>query len=157
LTRVGSVLGTPLYMSPEQCAGERLDPRSDVYSLGIIAYQMLTGETPFTGNLYQLIFKHNQMPPPPLREKRPDIPESVAALVMSALAKKPEERPISAAAFMNALRVRAEDEVSFLRQAITLYNQHFSTFFRLALIGYTPFIAGIAGITTASLMMSEMG
>ena len=49
LTRVGSILGTPLYMSPEQCRSESLDTRSDIYSLGVIAYQMLAGECPFTG------------------------------------------------------------------------------------------------------------
>jgi serine/threonine protein kinase len=141
LTRVGMVLGTPHYMSPEQCHGKQLDTSSDIYSLGIIVFEMLAGEPPFTGNMYQLIAKHTDMPPPPLREKRADIPGSVAAVVMSALAKDPSERPVTAVAFAAAFRANAEGEAPILRQAFDIYRQHFYTFACISLGIYLPFVA----------------
>jgi serine/threonine protein kinase len=141
LTRVGSVLGTPLYMSPEQCRGETLNARSDIYSLGVITYQMLAGETPFKGNMHTLVAQHMEAPPPPLKNLRGDIPKPVAELVMSALSKNPAERPVSAAAFASALRANAEGPGTLLRQALALYSEHFPTFIRISLIGYIPFIA----------------
>src|SRR5262249_30317215 len=110
LTRAGAVLGTPLYMSPEQCHGRGLEAQSDIYSLGVIVYEMLAGETPFMGDMYSLIAKHGAMPPPPLKEKRRDISKAVSAVVMSALAKSPSNRPPSAPAFAVALRAAAEGE-----------------------------------------------
>jgi serine/threonine protein kinase/ankyrin repeat protein len=140
LTRIGSVIGTPLYMSPEQCRGEALDTRSDIYSLGVIVYRMLAGETPFSGNIYTLIAQHKEARPPELKEKRRDIPKSVAGVVMSALSKRPEDRPASAEAFAIALRANSEGEVPILRQAFDLYRRRFFTFLSVSAAVFIPFI-----------------
>jgi serine/threonine protein kinase len=139
LTRVGSILGTPLYMSPEQCRGERSDARSDIYSLGIIAYQMLSGQTPFKGNVSEIMKQHLEAKPQPIRDKR--VPKKTVELIMSALAKEPGERPATAAAFSSALRAHSEGAGTLLRRALTLYSEHLPTFLRLALIIYSPLIA----------------
>ncbi|HKP87606.1 MAG TPA: protein kinase [Blastocatellia bacterium] len=138
LTRVGSILGTPLYMSPEQCRSEPLDGRSDIYSLGVIAYQMLAGEPPFKGDIREVMRQHIESPPPPLREKRKKIPKRMAAIIMSALAKNPDERPASAATFASALRASSEGTGKLLRRAFALYSEHFPVFFRLAIVAYLP-------------------
>src|SRR6266498_458287 len=78
LTRVGAILGTPLYMSPEQCRGEHLDVRSDIYSLGIIAYQMLAGTPPFTGQTTSVISAHTNTPPASLQEQGVKLPKRVS-------------------------------------------------------------------------------
>ena len=69
LTAVGSVMGTPFYMSPEQCRGEHLGTRSDIYSLGVVAYRLLTGDTPFKGSSHEVIELHQTAEVPPIREK----------------------------------------------------------------------------------------
>src|SRR5215475_2880509 len=107
MSRFGSVMGTPKYMSPEQCRGERLDKRSDVYSLGVIAYQMLTGEQPFTGTTPELLIRHREADAAPLREKRRDISSGVDAVVRQALAKDKNARPATAGAFAFQLQLRS--------------------------------------------------
>jgi serine/threonine protein kinase len=141
LTRVGSILGTPIYMSPEQCRSEALDARSDIYSLGVMAYQMLAGEPPFTGPAFELMKLHMEAPPPPLREKRRKMPKRMAAIVMSALAKNPEDRPATAAGFASALRATSEGTGALMRRAFALYIEHFPKFFRVTLLMYLPLIA----------------
>ena len=92
-TRVGDVLGTPQYMSPEQTQGEKLDGRSDLFSAGIVLYQMLTGQRPFQGDsLVALAMKIAKDDPPPIEKLRPDTPPALRRIVERCLAKQPERR-----------------------------------------------------------------
>lgn len=140
LTQVGSLLGTPLYMSPEQCRGEELNASSDIYSLGVITYQMLTGETPFSGDLQTVMRLHQEAPPPPLREKNSKIPKKVALLVERAMAKDPQARPTSAAGYASAIRANMEGVGSLLRRAFALYSEYFPLFLRISLLAHIPVI-----------------
>jgi len=139
-TRIGSVMGTPLYMSPEQCRGETLGSGSDIYSLGVIAYRLLTGETPFTGSFDELIEFHQTHEPTPIREKNPKVPRKMAQLISSTLSKDPKQRPSSAAGFAATLRASWEGTSHLLRHAFALYSEHFPTFFQISLLGYAPVI-----------------
>jgi serine/threonine protein kinase len=143
VTQVGAVLGTPTYMSPEQCLGEKLGAASDIYSLGVIAYEMLAGQTPFTGNMMQLMANHVQTAPQPLKEKNPDVRKGVEEVVMSALAKNPAERPATAAAFSSALRARSEGPGAILSRAFALYTGRFPLFLRISLVAYIPVLAAL--------------
>ena len=140
LTRVGAIMGTPLYMSPEQCRGERLDARADIYSLGVIAYQMLAGTPPFTGDMMTIIARHTGDAPPPLRAQNRKLPKRVERVVLSALAKDPAERPPSAAAFASELRANADGLGALYRRAFALYSEYFPKFLRLSLIAHLPVI-----------------
>ena len=92
-TRAGTILGTPYYMSPEQCQGGSVDPRADVYSLGVILYQMVTGRLPFEGQaLGELLMAHVSRPPPPPRTYEPGLPASAEEALLQALAKDREQR-----------------------------------------------------------------
>ncbi len=92
LTREGSILGSPRYMSPEQAAGKDVDHRSDIYSLGIMLYEMVTGETPFNGDTSQILAQHLTQAPPPPRQYSPDIPRGLDDLTLKMLIKDPDSR-----------------------------------------------------------------
>ena len=153
LTRVGAILGTPLYMSPEQCRGEHLDARSDIYSLGIIAYQMLAGTPPFTGQATSVISAHTNTPPTSLREHDAKLPKRVARLIMSALEKDPAARPQTAIAFANAMRANADGLGALYRRAFSLYSEYFPKFFKLSLLAHIPIIAVM--LMTIALRLAE--
>ena len=99
----GVALGTPAYMSPEQAAGEDVDARSDLYSLGIVAYEMLTGAPPFTGSHRVVISRHLTDRPTPVEKARPDSPAALSGAVMRALEKHPDERWQTGEALYSAL------------------------------------------------------
>ena len=140
LTRVGAIMGTPLYMSPEQCGGGQVGMRSDIYSLGVIAYQMLAGEPPFSGNTSTVMRAHREEHPRHLREYEGKIPKRVAGVVMSALAKDPAARPATAFAFASALRAQSEGVGALYRRAFSLYSEYFPKFLKLSFIAHIPVI-----------------
>jgi alpha-tubulin suppressor-like RCC1 family protein/uncharacterized protein YjdB len=88
----GVVIGTLAYMSPEQCDAQPVGWTADQYSLGIVAYEMLTGSVPFTGSSYAVMQAHTEKPPPPIRARRPDCPPDLESAVIRMLAKDPRER-----------------------------------------------------------------
>ncbi len=111
LTQVGVTMGTPLYMSPEQVNGKTLDARSDIYSMGVMAWHMLAGRPPFTGeSALAVAVKHLNEAAPSLKDVRPDVPPGVVALIERMMSKKKEDRPADAQAVANELK-------SLLRQA----------------------------------------
>jgi eukaryotic-like serine/threonine-protein kinase len=117
-TRVGDILGTPEYMSPEQAQGDRLDGRSDLFSAGILLYQMLTGQRPFLGDsLVALAVKIAKDEPIPIEKLRPDLPSSVRRIVERCLAKAPDRRFQTGEELADALgRVLAELDEAALQK-----------------------------------------
>ncbi|MGH3042398.1 MAG: protein kinase domain-containing protein [Gaiellaceae bacterium] len=113
LTATGTVLGTGQYLSPEQANGERGDERSDQYSLGVVTYELLTGEVPYSGeNLMAVAMQHVRDPVPSVRARRPGVSERVDAVVAKAMAKRPEDRFESMdalAAALESCHAEAED------------------------------------------------
>jgi eukaryotic-like serine/threonine-protein kinase len=104
LTQVGSVLGTAAYLSPEQAAGERVTAATDIYGLGVVLYELLTGRTPFViESLTDLLAKHRKSAVTPVRELEPAVPEALEAAVMKCLARNPDYRPASAGALAHEL------------------------------------------------------
>jgi branched-chain amino acid transport system substrate-binding protein len=105
ITASGTVMGTPAYMSPEQGAGSTIDYRSDIYSLGVIFYEMVTGRVPYVAETpIAVVFKHIQDPLPSARKTNPNLPESVELVLLKALAKNPEDRYQSAEDFVHAVQ-----------------------------------------------------
>jgi serine/threonine protein kinase len=110
LTQMGSVLGTAAYLSPEQALGEEVTASADLYSLGCVLYELLTGRTPYVfSTLPELVVKHREETITPVRELRPDVPERLEAAVMHALARNPDYRPESAAALAEELAIASPE------------------------------------------------
>src|SRR4051812_1289789 len=104
MTQAGTLLGTPAYMSPEQFMGQVVDARSDIYSSGVLLYQLLTGERPFEGGLSAIMHKALNTEPPSPSQLSVTSPPAFDAVVRRAMAKRPEDRFSSAKAFAEAIR-----------------------------------------------------
>src|SRR5438046_6185199 len=116
MTEAGSIVGTAQYLSPEQARGAPVDPRSDLYSLGVVVYEMLTGKGPFTGDTpVEIAMKHLSQVPKPPSEWREEVPHDLDAVVMRALAKDPEQR-YGSAEEMDADLARVARGVSVSRE-----------------------------------------
>src|ERR1044072_808910 len=117
LTQTDAIMGTPAYISPEQAQGNDVDQRSDIYSLGIILYEMVTGRVPFVADTpLAVLFKHISDPLPLPSRVKPDIPPSIEKVILKALAKDPKDRFATADEFVAAWK-RALEEAETVRHA----------------------------------------
>jgi serine/threonine protein kinase len=118
ITKTGTVCGSPTYMSPEQCDDNRVDARSDIYSLGIVFYETVTGKVPFSGaDIYGVMTMHVKDPVPPLKVMRPDLnfPSYIEAVVQKVLAKDPNARYQTALEFYDGLQGRAQPTAAMVQ------------------------------------------
>ena len=119
LTQAGSVMGTATYFSPEQAQGLPVDPRSDLYSLGVVIYEMVTGRTPFSGDTpLAIAYRHVQDQPAPPSTIVPDIPVGLEAIIMKLLQKRPDDRYPTAEALRDDLNRFLDGDVTSAERAL---------------------------------------
>ena len=107
-TRTGTPMGTPYYMSPEQCRGRNVDHRTDIYSFGVVVFEALAGKVPFDGeDVMEILVKHTTAPAPRLSEVRPEVPPQLDAPLAAFMEKDPAKRPESLSAGLDALAAAA--------------------------------------------------
>ncbi len=146
------VVGTPAYMPPEQINGQHLTPAADIYSLGVVLYELLTGKLPFEGTLGKLIAQIEGAAPPPLRTIRPEIEPALEAICLRALAKKPAQRFSAMAAFAEALEdyLKGRATLTHLAPPTQMFRRPRRYRAALALGGL---VAGVAATTVALVVL----
>jgi serine/threonine protein kinase len=149
-----SVAGTPAYMAPEQVSGGTVTASTDVYSLGVIAYRMLSGREPFAGTIRDVLHAHLHTAPPPLSALNPRVPDDAAALVMSALAKDPAARPASAGRFGNMLAGRLETPGAITRKGIALFLDRLPIVLTIGTACFLPALIWSVGLALWAVVSS---
>lgn len=123
LTKSGAVMGTPHYMAPEQAGGKKTDERADLFSLGVILYQMATGDLPFQGDsIYQVLMAIGMHTPPPVRAVCPDAPHALSRLIDSLLSKERDDRPSNATEVLIQLDSIDDTEPGFAPPSVPRYR-----------------------------------
>jgi Protein kinase domain len=141
----GSLLGTPAYMSPEQALGRPIDFRSDIYSLAVVAYSMVSGELPFKGKTAQELIDYHGKPENPLpRASLRETPPDVAAAILAGLARDPANRPQSAVAWSRRFHNAVDAEFLALRRSKSFVMQHLGAFTLLLIPIYTGILSAAA-------------
>ncbi len=165
ITVKGEVLGTAEFMSPEQASGEAVDERSDIYSLGVVGFYMLSGKLPFEGDTVAAVLaKHITQAPPPLSSVAPEVPKHLAKAVDRCLAKDPADRFANgedlAASMSRSIEVRREIPVP-LRVFVKHNSEHFRGLsfvaFAVAYMSVMAVIAGVTGETFGALLAAIIG
>ncbi len=154
LTVEGQAMGTPAYMSPEQCQGIDLDGRCDIYSLGIVLFEVSTGSVPFVmKSLTDAIYKHVYVAPPSPRDVRPNLPEALSNVILRCLEKNPDDRFATAGELAAALNQILRDNVKDLQLASTLLEPPPAEQLRIMLdSGEVPLIPGQSSALTVTLV-----
>ncbi len=167
-TGSGVIIGTPRYMSPEQCLGQEVEARSDLYSLGVLLYEMLAGRPPFIDLLpTAVIIKQATAPPPPLPQLRGDVPRPLALVIHTLLAKRPSDRPKTATAARALLErsltrpARVVPEVQPFSSTVAALNSGSHVVFRtitpLAAIGVLGMLLFVRGHNERNLPAASAG
>ena len=157
-TTVGSVLGTPAYMAPEQCRGTNVEAGADIYSLAVIIYQMFCGCLPFEStNLKELLRKQIEEAPLAPAERDPGIPARVSRVILSGLAKDPACRPSSAIGFASQLRAASEGEVKLLADGKIVAGNQGKSLFPMLLACFAPQIPAVAVLYVAGRALVARG
>ncbi|HTQ53784.1 MAG TPA: serine/threonine-protein kinase [Bryobacteraceae bacterium] len=151
-TMPGSLIGTPAYMSPEQALGREIDFRSDIYSLGVVAYFLVCGELPFTGKPGELFeFHRTGNPPPPATLQK--IPGDVSDAILAGLAREPADRPPSAVLFAQRFHNAVDAEFLALRRSKAFLMQHLAAYALLLIPIYSVIISLTALLGTFSRLV----
>jgi serine/threonine-protein kinase len=154
LTQLGTILGTAAYLAPEQAAGADVNAAADIYSLGAVLYELLTGRTPYQfESLAQLALKQREGMIVPVRDLEPAVPEPVEAAVMRSLAREPRFRPASAAEFAHELAGASEVPTEPLLATAVTEPLQSRTYQSVAGAGAWPWLTAAAGIAALAVVL----
>ena len=149
-TTVGSTLGTPAFMSPEQCAGQPASEKSDLYSLAMVAYLMLAGQLPFQGNARELIEQQITQTPASPHTRNPNLSELVSHVILESLAKDPSLRAPTCLSFVGRLRTSVEGEIHLLKESRASIGSSQGTWFAIIVLAALP-VTGLLQLARAGI------